>query len=470
MAPTTPDDLAYAFNKLATKQAHYKLTDDYFFGRQRLAFATNSFRAAFGHLFHTFAYNRCASVVDAIADRLTISGWETDGKQDGEATPVETAAAAIWRRNKMQRRQGEVHAESLRSGNGYVIVWPDEETGLARITPNAGNLIEAVYDDEYGESIAFAVKTWRVERGINAGRWRATVYEPDAIRRSITLGKSKTMPAKANQLVPYTDDDNPVTENEYGRVPVFHFVNNAATGCDGRSELDDVIPLQDGLNKSLMDMLVAGEFLGFPQRYVAGIDIEFDPATGKAIPPFDIGVDRLIAVTNEVAKFGQFDAADVTQFLSAQDGWDAKIARVSHVPIHWLNQVGVAPSGEALKTAESPFVAKGEDRQGGFGGTWAEVMAFGLEIDGTAATDAAGIQPIWKPVGTRSEMDLLQAGAIKASLNVPDEQIWAEIGYTPYEIAKFKTLKATAIAQQQAQFTAGFNRGTVPTGDQEAQP
>lgn len=452
-------DLAYSLNCLKAKQPKYRLYRNYYRGDQRLAFATDSFRNAFGVLFREFAYNRTAAVVDSIADRLTVTGWETDSDQQ-ELNPIEQAAADLWRANRMQRRQGEIHMEATRSGDAYLIVWPDDD-GNVRMTPNLGHLVDVVYDDEYGEEVAFAVKGWKEERGPNTGRWRVTVYEPDVIRRFITPAKRNDMPDKTAHLVPYNDDEQPETPNDFGRVPVFHFANNAMTGEDGQSELADIIPLQDALNKEIMDMLVAGEFLGFPQRVIAGLEPSIDPVTGQAQKPFDVAKDRIIMLGDAAAKWGQFDPADMAQFTAVQNDFDLKISRVSRVPVHWINQTGDFPSGEALKTAEAPFVAKVIDRQVAFGDVWADAMQFALNA-ASVSGDTMGIQPLWAPAASRSEQEALTIAVQKKAIGIPDEQIWTELGYTADEIASFAALRDTAAARQAEQFASAFNRGEVP--------
>src|SRR5207248_10001232 len=86
--------------------------------------------------------------------------------------------------------------------------------------------------------------------------------------------------------------------NPYGIVPVFHFANNADIGAFGQSELRAALPIQDGLNKSILDMLVAMEFSAFRQRWIAGLEVDTDPATGKQILPFQPGVERLWVAAN----------------------------------------------------------------------------------------------------------------------------------------------------------------------------
>ncbi|MCV4684362.1 phage portal protein, partial [Escherichia coli] len=65
-------------------------------------------------------------------------------------------------------------------------------------------------------------------------------------------------------------------ENPYGMIPVFHFANNPGIGNFGSSELEAVMPIQDGMNKAVLDMLVAMEVSAYRQRWAAGIEIQFD--------------------------------------------------------------------------------------------------------------------------------------------------------------------------------------------------
>lgn len=466
----TDGDLAYGLNRIKSKQAICMQASNYYDGSQDLSFATDAFRAAFGYLFKEFSYNRCQAVVDAFDARLAITGWETDGKlgfdpaDKATESPIEAAANDVWRRNNMDERQSEIHGEALLTGSSYLIIWPHEETGLATYYPNKSHLITTVCHDDGGDAIAYAVKTWREERGEYAGRWRVTVYEPDIIRRYITKSKRSDIPEKMTHLVPFEDDDQPESDNPYGIVPVFHFRNGNRAGNDVAGELRDVIPLQDALNKQIADFMVAAEYLGWPQRVIAGIEPQQNPLTGKLESPFETGKDRMVVIADAMAKWGEFATAQLEQFTSAQDNFDMKISRVSQVPVHWLNQTGDFPSGEALKTSESPFVAKATKKATRFGGKHAEAMQFALTIDAVPG-DLSGIQPIWAPVESRSEQESLNAALMKKSLSVPLPQLWAELGYSPDEIKRFEVAEAKRKEEEMASFATSFDRGQVDVGD-----
>jgi hypothetical protein len=401
-------------------------------------------------------------VVDAFANRLIVTGWETPGITEGQTDQLGADAHVIWERNRFPRKQGELFAESLRSGDAYVIVWPDDN-GEARLDVNRGHLLYPVYDDEYPERLSYAVKCWQIHHGEYGGRWRVTIYDAESITRWITRAKSDEMPEKLDGLIPYEDDAPPDIPNLYGEVPVFHFGNNADTGDCGTSELSDVIPLQDGVNKSIADMLIAGEYVSFPQRWVVGAAPVVDPYSQESVEQFKAAVDRVWGVDDPNARFGQFDPADMGQYTASQDAWDLKISRVSMVPVHWLSMTGEFPSGESLKTAEGPFTTKVKDRQTAFGDTLADLMAFALRVEGVTQDDVS-VTPIWAPAETRSDREALDAAAMKKALGVPDFQVWAELGYTQEEIAEFTTAKEAAAARQAEQFATAFDRGQTPIG------
>lgn len=451
-------DITDALTSLAGRQRAYRRYRAYYDGDHPLHFSTDQWHQAFGSLFRQLSYNRARPVVDAYANRLAVTGWETPGTNDGADDPLGDAAMAIWERNRLPKRQGELWAEALRAGDAYLIVWPGDD-GNARLDINRGHLIEPLYDDERPERLIGAVKCWQVTSGPLKGHWRVNAYDADTITRLVSRSPRDERPKKANALLPLEDDGGPEIPNDYGVVPVFPFANNGETGGLGSSELVDVIPLQDGVNKSVADMLIAGEYVAFPQRWVVGAAPVTNPFTNEEEEQFKAAVDRVWAVDNEQARFGQFDPANMAQYTQAQDAWDLKISRVSMVPVHWLSMSGTPPSGEALKTAESPFVAKCKDRQLAFGQALAEALTFALRIEGAAIADDIYVQPIWAAAETRSDLDLLQQAALKQALGVPQARIWEELGYTEEEIAEFTAEKEAAAQRQQEMFAQSFDRG-----------
>lgn len=447
-----------AVKQFKARKPLYRLYQDYYDGQHRVAFATKKWTDAFGATFRQFADNLCPAVVDAVADKLTLVGF---GVEEGQES-IADEAWNLWKANRMDRRAGEVHVEALTNGDSYLIVWPDDDN-IVRFYPQCADLMTVKYDEENPQWILWAAKAWLTDEE----RLRLTVYYPDRIEKYITppgKGVKSVIPEKFGDYIRYdVGNESWPLENPYDQVPVFHFANNARTGQFGRSELADVIPLQDALNKCVMDGLVAQEFLGFPQRWATGLDVPIDPDTGKAIPPFEAAADRLWTTAHPDVKFGQFEPADIELYDKAAENKRLEIARVSHTPGHYIvPNSGDWPSGEALKTAEAPFTAKVLDRQLAYGNVWEDVLRLALKMD--ERTDEFRLTALWKDPAPRSEKDFAEVAVIKNELGVPKTQIQEEWGYAPEEIERFKAEKADEQQASVDMAQTAFDRGRVDMG------
>ncbi len=445
MAEQYPD-IAAALAQLRARLTDYTLYHSYAGGRHRLAFATEKFQTAFGSLFRAFADNLCSGVVDAVADRLIVTGFAVEQGPESAADD----AWSIWTANRMDLRAGEVHMEALTAGDAYVIVWPDAK-GNVTIYPQDTANVTVRYDPETPGRLLWAAKVWLGDDK----RFRLNLYYPDRIEKYATRGASEaSLPESSNGFVPYeVPGESWPLQHDYGRVPVFHFANNGRVGRFGRSELADVVPLQDALNKAIADMLVAMEFVALPQRWATGLEVEIDETTGKPRAPFVPGVDRIWSVASEEARFGQFDPADLGQFLEVQEKFRKEIATVSRTPLHVIvPPAGQWPSGEALRSAESAFLKKVRDRQIAFGNVWEDVMRFTLRV---AGKPDAVLSCQWEDPTPRVALEMVQVALIKQQLGVSQEHILAELGYSPQEIVQMQE-EADAATNTAAR---AYNRG-----------
>lgn len=459
---------------------------DYYEGRQPITYASDSYKDYFAKMVSRYRENICPAVIDSITDRLQVTGITIEaqegpaladapeaGGEDADAaqaeqagpTPEEQAAAAVWavwRANKMERRSGRVHKEATKAADSFVIVWPDPVTQAAHIYSQDSLKVYVHYDEET-ETIDWAVKYWLQDDDYG----RAALYTPEAIERFITVDKVKTktlgLPSERARWVPYAGDEGPYTANPYGRVPVFHFANDADTGEYGASELRDVLPIQDALNKATADMLVSMEFNAYPQRWATGMQIENDTVTGKPKTSFKPGSEHLWQNPDPEGRFGQFEAANLVQLIDVQNRFKAAAADVCGIPAHYMQMTpGNWPSGESLKTAEARFVAKVEDRQHAFGDVWADVLTFVAEIEGIALPGQISV--LWQEASPRSDADMAAVALAKKQVGVSNEQLQRELGYSEEEIKRMgeeaqAQRELEADAMQQRLNSAGGNFG-----------
>lgn len=503
--------IAWAVAALQMGAEDYRLAADYYEGRQPLAFATDKFRNAFGRMLQAFSINHCAICVDVPADRLQIEGFkvlaqvgespvavlcdaaeEQVSRAGGLRAAVAAASAAIsilralleaagwkkgfpnkaerkwqeiWRRNRMKKRSGEIHSEMLKCGDAYAVVdWKDNR---ATIFPNMAGRCAVDYDPENPGVVKRAARWWS-EAVAGGHAIRLNLYYPDRIEKYTTVRRRySTLAERAAEFRWIAEDA--IVPNPYGKVPVFHFANNADMGARGRSELSNIMAPQDGLNKAVCDAMVGAEYAVLGQRYVTGLEIRLDD-NGRPISPFKDGLANLWVAPPTVDEngqvipdapqptFGQFSAANLDQLLSIRAAFRGDISLISGIPAHYFMQAtGGWPSGQSLKTAETRLTSKIEDRQIAASTPWEDMMRLCLEIEGVRDVE---LETVWRNTGpTDTTADVANAAIKREKLGYPETVLWEELGAKPSEIGTWKELKAQEASDQ---YTAE-NTVSVPT-------
>lgn len=473
------DDLTWAHEafKRDRRRNYYKVCANYYEGVTPMTFATEKFQSLFFQVFGHYRENLCAPVVDSLRDRLRITGFkssEAEIEVQNQTSPAGmqfqtrklddpegTRAWDLWTDSRMDLRSVEVHEEALKCGDGYVIVWLNDE-GKVDIVSQYADEMRVEYASNNSKKLNRAAKMWwENEEKV----WRLNIYTPFLIKKYVSRGSnSYDMPQNVQGWRVYEQ----MLENPFEVVPVFHFPNRTE-GCYGVSEIYDVRYIQDALNKSVIDMLVAMEFAAYKQRWVVGFEPELDPDTGEPVDQNvrNYGADRMQAFPDPETKVGQFDATDLNQFLKVGDKFWQSASRVTGTPLHYffITQ-GDFPSGEAIKSAEGRFITKISNRQVGWGNIWEDVMTFAMRLDSGVA-DGLVLNSLWRDATPRSEAELADTAVKKKAVGVPRSQILRELGYSEEEIVQFiaeADSEAQVKAKQEAELAQQMR--PTPTGDQ----
>jgi hypothetical protein len=165
-------------------------------------------------------------------------------------------------------------------------------------------------------------------------------------------------------------------------------------------------------------------------------------------------------------KFGEFRAADLSQFLQVADSFRFEVARVSGTPLTYFLLINSPPSGESLKVLESRFIKKCLDRQKSFGNTWGQIIAFAVRIKrGIFEPGTIRFKTEWANPAPESAKEAVEVATGKAQLGVPRRQILRELGYTNDQIKQFEDeAKKVQLeeAEQQLKVQAALNPGPTP--------
>lgn len=394
----------------------------YYAGEHPLTFASDRFRDSFGDRLKAMRDNLCPIIVEAPADRMEIINFASEA--DGSNTAKD--AWDIWKQNQLELISFNLHCDALKTGAGYLTVWPDD-SGAARFYVEDPEWCTVVMD-RTGQNAAYAVKVWKTEEG----KMRLNLFTPKLVYKYQTANKytAGVKDLKRSLFLPIRSaGEQAEVENPYDRVPMFVF--------ETQSILKDVCPLQDALNKTLCDQLVAMEFAAYRQRWATGLDVPENPITGNKELPFKSGIDRLWFTDDEKAKFGEFGETNLEQLSKVADSYRLETARVTGTPLHFFSfNVSSDISGEALKTLESRFTKRVKRLCLGFGTEWAKAMSFALAINGSPVSDPLTVQ--WAAVEQQSERESLEVLGLKRDvLDIPVDTLREEFGYTPEDIKKF---------------------------------
>jgi hypothetical protein len=421
--------------------------DHYYEGRQQLAFATEQFRKAFGRQFSAFADNWMQIVVDACEERLDVEGFRIPSRGKQDPTVGDAEAWDIWQANGMDAGSQMVHTDALVDAESYVLVGPAEEgSPYPKITGESPFQMIVESGAGYGAPRRAALKKWRED-----DLAYATLYLPDAVYKFVSKAPLKSNQTKIEWVRRVVGSEAWPLANDAGVVPVVAFCNRPRLARPPRSEIADLLPIQDGINKLFMDMLVASEYAGFRQRVATGVEIPTDPETGQPLTDLmTMALDRFLHTEDADAKFYTLEASDLGNYTNAIAMAIQHLASRSSTPPHYfLASMGNFPSGEALKAAETGLVSKVRRKMRLFGEDWEEVIRLAFLFAGKTgkAQAARAAETIWHDPESRTESEHIDAIVKLSSLNVPEEMLWEKSGwFSPQEIQRMKDMLAAGAA------------------------
>ena len=388
-----------------------------------------------------FNSNYCPIVVDALKERLKVTGFSTPQEADetGEKTEdlIATQLWEWWIINRMDATQGITHLASIRDGDGYIITeWDNDLKRPIWTFEPAYDGTEGVkvhYSKEKRNEIAFASKRWRVEaeEPESAGNMRRmNLYYPDKIEKYESTDENEGN-WRLTETIAWGTPELPLG------VPVSHY-KNADQGYNyGTSELKKVIPLQNALNKTIIDLLATADTCAFPIFVLLG-DEPGDTTMSPGMVWYSTKSPGMVEGEGGVS-FAKIPGEDLAPQITLKDSFVTEIARVTRTPMSYFQTSGTRPAEGTLKQEEVGLVARAKDRQVSFGNAWENAAHMALKLDNTFGQGKwdleAQISTVWDDPETRNAKDHLEALAIKGTMGVPQVTLWKEMGYDANEIA-----------------------------------
>jgi len=421
-----------------------------------------------------FRVNYCKTVVNAVAERMILAGF-TAGGDDEDKQPLTAWAEEVWSENRGDALQMRVHKAAIRDGEYFVLVSPNANNPrIPMLVPHpryvdpanggSGFGIRAHYnDDDPTQPMLYASKRWTEtveEEGADGRirrrrRQRLTLYYPDRVERYMQAG---------NTWGPFVEEEGsqwPIPwvarSGEPLGIPVVHFQNPDLT-----SELEDAIPIQDAINKAMLDVLAAADAAGFPIRFSNyWVTTDGKPPASDGSNYLEISPGCFITIPEPDAKLENLSASDLSQLVSVYGELIITLARVTDTPLSRFLQTRQVAAEGTLKQQEEPLLSKVRSRQVVFGNAWEDCMAIARRLSETfsdIALPEGHLEAVWLPAETRDEPSIEE----KLKAGIPQEQIWSEMGYTQEQIEAMKAMDEIQARQAQRRLAldaAGMEEG-----------
>lgn len=406
------EDVIAAVADWKVRSGDISLYTDYYDGKHRIGeYATPAFRRDFLWVLENARENYCKAVVNGFSSKMKITTWESNTEDNAKT------AAQLVDDTGMQRTMNYTHRETHKTGDAYVLVWNDA-SGERRAWPKKSGMCVPLIEPGNPDAMRVFATLWINEDGYG----RVNLYYGDALERWVTFAKLRqrsmarqsinttAWPEKKTAWRLFDGDGDPDTiSHDFGQVPAVWFPHDAdGFGEHGRSVLEDVIPLQDGLNKSVADLIVGGENFAQPLRALMNYRAKktIDPETGEVTTEkieANPTVNKLLAIPGN-GPLTQLDPPDATKLIAVHEAWANKVTRVTGLPAFYVTQTsGEPPTGVALRVLSTRLTDMTWDTMNDFTPRWSEVQSLLGNTD---------VRPVWKdpaPTDTSEELDNAEA-------------------------------------------------------------
>lgn len=432
--------------------------------------------------------NMSGLLVGTPAQAMYVDGFrrgETPDEKDSKDQPRITSADVTpewehWQQSRLDARQGAVIRGALSYGHSFTVT--EKIKGKILTRGLSALRTAALYEDPANDETPYAALTITAfPRGENKGA-------------ALMWDGSRTYVVVFNTM---GDAENiTVTEGPKHGAPECPVTRFAAwVDLEGRTlgVIEPMIPLQNRINQTVFDLLVAQTYGSFQVRTVTGmvppqkmkpiyqkdedgkvvyedgkpVILDFEPLFNEDGTPvaaeINLNARRFMFAEDHEAKFGSLPGTSLSGYIDSIDMSIRHIAAISQTPPHYLLGQIANLSAEALTAAETALSRKVEEFKHSFGESWERVFRLAAAMAGDTGTaeDFHG-EVIWRDMENRSLAQSADAlSKLSDGLDIPKRGLWHRIpGATQSEIEMWEEL---ADQEPEVALAMGIGRSALPT-------
>jgi hypothetical protein len=366
-------------------------------------------------------------LVNTPAQALYVDGYragEDEGK--GSATDLSSPQWEHWQRSRLDARQSAIYKGALTYGHSFTLT--ERVKGVVLTKGLSALRTAALYEDPANDDTPYAALTvtaWPSGESAGTARMWDGRFEY-AVRFKSLDDADGVKVAKGKR-------------HGASECPVTRFA--ASVDLEGRTVgvIEPMIPLQNRINQTIFDLLLAQSYGSTKVRTVTGMapPVQRDPETGEVvydeqgnpIPlPINHNAKRFLFAEDPDVKFGSLDETPLGGFIDSIDMSIRHLSAVAQVPPHHLLGQIANLSAEALQAAETALSRKIQEFRTVFGEAWERVFRLAAELEGAAGVDDFKGEVIWRDMEQRSLAQAADAlGKLREQLGIPAKGLWKRV-------------------------------------------
>jgi hypothetical protein len=410
----------------------------YYEGTQPLAYLHPELLAELGEQMQQVVINWPRLVVDAVEERLDVTGFRLPDAESGDKEMWR-----VWKANGMAGQSQKAHVDSLVMRRGFVFVGSngkDADTPL--ITAESPLQVCADYDPATRMERAVVKRYNDVDPLTGSIRDQyATLKLPDATHHYAFKGPTGWTEVERD-------------EHKLGVVPVVTLANRGRLLVPGGiSELADILPISDAACKIATDMMVGSEFHAMPRRWALGFDQEdFTDPDGKPVSVWSRLAGRIWATAknkkDDGVEVGQFPEADLKNFHSTIELLARITAALAALPPNYMGlSADDAASDAAIRSREARLVKRAERKTGALGDGYEQMQRLVHRFQtGDWDPTLLQLETLWADPATPTYAQKADAVTkLHAAGILPTEQAWEDLGYSSAQQARMKQMQSDAL-------------------------
>lgn len=459
--------------------------DDYIRGEHDSPYMPDTADAEYQLLAERAVSNWMPLVLNTSCQALAVDNYRRGAKKAGKGSKEWDH----WDRSRMAARQKAVYRGALSFGHSFVLT---EKNAAGFVVSKGLSALKttALFEDPANDLVPYAALT------VDGGYFSEPDHEGE-MKFRLWIGAKCYIGTEEKGKINLDGGSATGTTGN----PITRFA--AQVDLEGRTTgvIEPLIPLQNRINQTVFDLLVAQTYGSFNVRTVTGMappmrlepewseyeqdgvtptdnavivgsKVALDPNTGNPIPAdVNLSAKRFLFAEDSDVEFGSLPATPLGGFIESIEMSVRHLAATSQTPPHHLLGQIANLSAEALDAAEMSLSRMIDSFKAVFGEAWEQVFrnAAELEGDGKAQEDLSG-EVIWRDMGNHSLAQNADAlGKMRESLEIPARGLWPRIpGITKEELDSWEELADNAdtagqIASAQIRATTPVIREPAPT-------